>query len=542
VLLIAAGAVGLAVFGLFYRSAFPQAAVTLKVTRPQAIEVARTFLTDRGAALQGYRDAVQFTGDGKALVFLQRTVGLDQASRWARERVPIWTWKLRWFKPGQKEEWGVEVGVDGRVVAFQHLIEEAASGADLPQDSALALAQRFVADQGWSPADFDRVESSSQKRDHRTDHHFTWEQRGSTIPWSGKADSTRGTGAVRLEVDVLGGSVGSYRHFLKVPEAFERDIEGTMQVGVLLALASLGLTFVLGLAALGVAIARHRQGDIRWVPAFRLGGLVSLLFLMESVLSWPVLRFTYPTELGWGTWVGILVLGLLLGTVLYGLWALFAAAAGESLGREAFPESLAGFVDSVMGRIASSEIAAASLRGYGVGFGILGYLTLFYVVARRYLGAWMPAESPHSEIFNSYLPFLAPLTISLVAAITEETTYRLFGISLVKRYARSTALALVVPAVIWAFGHSSYAVFPVYLRGIELTIGGVLFGLVFLRWGLLACIVAHFVIDAVQIGMPLLTSGNGTYIVSGLIVMGIALLPAVAAWFLRSHPQEAPAA
>jgi hypothetical protein len=85
-------------------------------------------------------------------------------------------------------------------------------------------------------------------------------------------------------------------------------------------------------------------------------------------------------------------------------------------------------------------------------------------------------------------------------------------------------------------------VFPVYLRGIELTIGGVLFGLVFLRWGLLACIVAHFVIDAVQIGMPLLTSGNGTYIVSGLIVMGIALLPAVAAWFLRSHPQEAPAA
>jgi hypothetical protein len=539
VLLIAAGAVGLAVFGLYYRSAFPQAAVTLKVTRPQATEVARTFLAGRGTALQGYRDAVQFAGDGKALVFLQRTVGLDQASQWARERVPIWTWKLRWFKPGQKEEWGVEVGVDGRVVEFQHLIEEAASGADLPQDSALALAQRFVADRGWSLAGFDRVESSSRKRDHRTDHHFTWEQRGSTIPWSGEADSTRGTGAVRVEVDVLGDAVGGYRHFLKVPEAFERDIEGTVQVGLLLAFASLGLTFVLGLVALGVAIARHRRGDIRWEPAFRLAGLVSFLFLIEGVLSWPVARYTYSTELGWGTFVGILVLGLLLATVMYGLWALFATAAGESLGRETFPASLAGFVDSALGRLASPQIASASLRGYGVGFGFLGYLTLFYVFARRYLGAWMPAESPHSEIFNSYLPFLAPLTISVVAAITEETTYRLFGISLVKRYTRSTAVALVVPAMIWAFGHSSYAVFPVYLRGIELTIGGVLFGLVFLRWGLVACIVAHFVIDAVQIGMPLLTSGNGTYIVSGLIVMGIALLPAVAAWFLRSHPQEA---
>lgn len=542
VLLVAAGAVGLAVFGLFYRSAFPQAAVTLKVTRPQATQVARAFLASRGAALQGFRDAVQFTGDGTALVFLQRTVGLDQASQWARERVPIWTWKLRWFKPGQKEEWGVEVGVDGRVVEFQHLIDEAAPGADAPQDSALALAQRFLADQGWSLAEFDRVESSSRKRDHRTDHHFTWEQRGSTLSWKGDADSTRGTGAVRLEVDVLGDSVGSYRHFLKVPEAFQRDIERTMQVGVLLAVASLGLTFVLGLVALGVAIARHRQGDIRWEPAFRLAGLVAFLFLLQGVLSWPVLRFSYPTELGWGTFVGILVLGLLLVTALYGLWALFATAAGESLGRETFPQSLVGFVDSAMGRLASRPLAAASLRGYGVGFAFLGYLTLFYVLARRYLGAWMPAESPHSEIFNSSLPFLAPLAISLVAAITEETTYRLFGISLVKRYARSTALALVLPAAIWAFGHSSYPVFPVYLRGIELTVGGVLFGLVFLRWGLVACIVAHFVIDAVQIGMPLLTSGNATYIVSGLVVMGIALLPAVAAWFLGSHPQEAPAA
>jgi hypothetical protein len=264
--------------------------------------------------------------------------------------------------------------------------------------------------------------------------------------------------------------------------------------------------------------------------------------LVQGMLAWPSARYSYRTELGWGTFVGILALALLVGSVLYGLWALFATTAGESLGRETFPESLRGFVESALGRFGSAGIAGASLRGYAVGFGILGYLTLFYVLARRYLGAWMPAEGPYSDIFNTYLPFLAPLTISLVAAITEETTYRLFGISLVKRYARSTALALVVPAAIWAFGHSSYPVFPVYLRGIELTIGGVLFGLVFLRWGLVACIVAHFVIDAVQIGMPLLTSGNGTYIVSGLIVMGIALLPAALAWFLRSRTQEVQAA
>ena len=79
---------------------------------------------------------------------------------------------------------------------------------------------------------------------------------------------------------------------------------------------------------------------------------------------------------------------------------------------------------------------------------------------------------------------------------------------------------------LWAFAHSSYAVFPIYIRGIELTIAGLIFGVAFLRLGLLTCIVAHFVVDAVLIGMPLLSSGNAAYVVSGVIVMGIALVPA----------------
>lgn len=539
--LAAFGVAGLAVFVLFYRQAFPQAAVTLEVTRPQAVEGARTFLSSHGARLDDYRQAAQFRGDNDALSFLQRTVGLEETSRWARERVPIWSWNVRWFKPAQKEEWRAGLGVDGRVVRFQHLIDEAAPGADLPQDSALTLAERFLTERGWALADFDRVESSSRKRDQRTDHHFTWEQRGTAVPWRATGDSAAGSGAVRLEVDVMGDAVGSYRHFLKVPEAFERSVQRTMGLGQFLAISSLGLTFFLVLTGLGLTIARHRHGDIRWQPAFRLTALVAVLVATQGVLSWPTARHAYSTELGWGTYVGILALGLLFVVAMYGVWTLFTATAGESLGRETFPQSLAGLVDAVMGRLDVAEPARASFRGYAVGFGILGYLTAFYVIARRYLNAWVPAEGPYSDIFNVYLPFLAPLTISLVAALTEELTYRLFGISLVKRYARSTALALLVPAVIWAFAHSSYPVFPVYLRGIELTIGGVLFGLAFLHFGLLACIVAHFVIDAVQIGMPLLTSGNPRYVVSGLIVMSIALVPALLGWVMRSAPPPATA-
>jgi hypothetical protein len=151
-------------------------------------------------------------------------------------------------------------------------------------------------------------------------------------------------------------------------------------------------------------------------------------------------------------------------------------------------------------------------------------------------GSSSSAISRYSDIFNTTAPFLAPLTLALVAAVTEEGAFRLFGISLVRRYLKSTALALILPAVVWAFAHSNYAVFPVYLRGIELTIGGIVFGWAFLRLGLLTGIVAHYVVDAVLIGLPLLTAGAAGYTASGLVVMGLALLPAVLGLLARRNP------
>jgi hypothetical protein len=525
-LLVAAGVAGLAAFLLLYASASPQAAVTLDVTREEALATARDYLDARGAELDGFKGAVQFTGNNVGLVFLQRTLGLDEASRWAREEVPIWSWIMRWFEPGEKEEWQVRVAVDGTVVGLAHLVEEAAAGSDLEQDSAQVIAEAFVADRGWDLETLEMVEASSEKLDNRTDHHFSWEKTGSSVAWQPDEDET-GTGSVRVLVDLQGDEVGRYRHYMHVPEDFQRDLEGAGSMGTVLAVGSLALTLVLLLAALGVTIVRYRADDIRWGPALRVAALVSLLMVVQGVLLWPNAKFNYATEIDWVAFIGLLLIGLLVVGVIYGVWVLFTAAAGESLARETFPDSLTGYEDAARGRLLSPSVAVASLRGYALGFLILGYLTVFYVLARKYFGAWLPAEGPYSEIFNSYLPFLAPLTVSLVAALTEELTYRLFGISLFKKYLKSTAVALLIPAVIWAFAHSNYPVFPVYMRGIELPIGGLIFGVGFLRLGLLACVIAHFVIDAVIIGMPLLSSGNTAYVISGAIVMGIALLPAV---------------
>jgi len=220
----------------------------------------------------------------------------------------------------------------------------------------------------------------------------------------------------------------------------------------------------------------------------------------------------------------------------------FPVAAGVSMAKDFYPKSVDGFADMFAGRLFTARFGTAALRGYALAAVFLGYLTAFYWFAQRFMGAWLPAEGPYSSIFNNALPFLTPLTISLVAAISEETIYRLFGISLFRKITGSTWLALLVPAAIWAFGHSNYPVFPVYIRGIELTIGGLIFGVAFLRYGLVTCIVAHYVVDAVALGMPLVTSANPTYIVSGLVAMGLALVPGIIGLFAgrRNGASQAP--
>ena len=158
-LLALLGIAGLIAFLSLYKTAFPQAAVTLEVTRDEALSSANTFLEEKGAASERLKQGIQFEGNTIALLFLQRTLGLDEASRWARDEVPIWSWRIRWFEPEEREEWQLRIGLDGTMVGMAHVLEESAVGADLEEDSALALAEAFVAEQRWDLRDFERVEA-----------------------------------------------------------------------------------------------------------------------------------------------------------------------------------------------------------------------------------------------------------------------------------------------------------------------------------------------------------------------------------------------
>lgn len=104
----------------------------------------------------------------------------------------------------------------------------------------------------------------------------------------------------------------------------------------------------------------------------------------------------------------------------------------------------------------------------------------------------------HLSLLNTTMPtphhshFFLPSNTGLNAALTEELLFRLIGISFfLWVFPKQRWLAILIPGVLWAFAHTSYVSYPIYARGVELTIHAIIVGIIFLKFDLFTTILAH---------------------------------------------------
>ncbi|MDB5083350.1 MAG: hypothetical protein JWN30_236 [Bacilli bacterium] len=176
----------------------------------------------------------------------------------------------------------------------------------------------------------------------------------------------------------------------------------------------------------------------------------------------------------------------------------------------------------------------ASLRGYLLAVIWMALEAVFYLIFDNYFGSWSESDASQSP-WNLAIPGLFPV-LAWVAGTQEEATYRLLGISLLKRYfPRNTVIALVVPAMIWALGHALYPVYPFYTRFIELTLFGVLIGCCFLRWDFETVVFAHATYDSILMAQVLF-SGTRIDWVWGAFFVALPFLIGFYAHLLQGKP------
>jgi hypothetical protein len=514
--LLAALAGGSIAYRYFFQ-AFPEASVDFRVTRGAALDDARQFVASQGHSLDGYQSAIVFSVDDNQKTYLEREVGLEQANRLMSSEVSVWYWNARFFKPLQKEEFRVGIDPGGRVVGYEHVVDETTPSARLDRAQALAQAEGFLRDTLRASLDEYTLlpeEASSTARPNRTDWSFAWERSGFRAQ----------DAPYRLRVSLLGDRVGGYEESLQVPEAWQRSFDRMRSTNNLVAAAAMILYALFAGAAVSVLLTLGRSGQAGWSGALLFGLFIAALYFVMQMNQWPLLRAQYDTNGSYSSFI-LNQTGAAIGvSLLLALLLVIALVPGEPLYRNCRPGLLRLGSMLRVPALRTKEFFCSGFIGLCMAAAHIGYVVLFYVIGRRF-GVWAPQDLQYSDTLSTTLPWIYPLTIGIYASASEEFLFRLFAIPWVLRVTRSRFIAVVLPALAWGFLHANYPQEPAYIRGIEVGAIGVVAGVVMLRWGILATLTWHYTVDAFLIGLSLVRSADLYSQVSGAMVGLAAFIP-----------------
>jgi membrane protease YdiL (CAAX protease family) len=514
---IVCGLVGALYAHKYFFRAFPEASVDFKLSRSEAQARAKQFVEGLGEDLNGYQSTIVFDVDDNAKTYLERGLGLQQANHLMAGEISVWYWSVRFFRPQQEEEFRVRVSPAGKIVGYDHKIPEAKASTSLTSDQALGTAQTFALTKlgmNLDEWDFLPAETNSQIRPNRVDWWFSWERKGF------KAKDA----PYRLQVGVQGNHIGYSQRYLQVPEAWTRDYAHLRSTNIFYnQIALIPYGFLLG-GALWLGIVLARQGKTSWSPALKIGVVVAILYFLMQLNDWGSVRASYDTHFTYASFVLRSVATMLLAAIGTALTVSLVLPGGEPLYREAQPNRLRLTRAFSMRGIRSKEFFCACVVGISLAAAHIGFIVAFYMIGSHF-GVWAPQDLGYSDVVNTSFPWIAGVTIGVLAATSEEFLFRMFAIPFLRKLTGSRALAVILPAFFWSFLHSAYPQEPGYIRGIEVGLIGIVAGLVMLRWGIVATLIWHYTVDASLVGLLLIRSDNLYFKISGIVVGLAAVAP-----------------
>jgi membrane protease YdiL (CAAX protease family) len=205
--------------------------------------------------------------------YLRQRVGIAGVNKIYEDQVPAALWQVRYFRDSQPEEFAVILRPDGSLHSVHHTLAEEAQGASLTKEEARTRAEKFLAEekkidlQAWT-----LVESSSDKKPHRTDHSLTWQQNTPLAAGTASVSNAADHAYARINVQVLGDEVTSYRTYVKIPEEWVRKQKELTPGRTIVNYVIPGLLLVgLGITALIVFFKNFRSEAARAIPWKRIG-------------------------------------------------------------------------------------------------------------------------------------------------------------------------------------------------------------------------------------------------------------------------------
>lgn len=514
-----------------FPKALPLLQLQVSMSRDQAMAAAQGLQAERFPELATTRTVARFGHDGSLQNYIElEGGGVDAYTALLGQRyIAPYYWTVRRFSESQEDELSVRFTPEGHPYGFTRKLPEKAAGAALTQADARAVAQAgargHLGDALWGA--YAPLSASQVTRPGgRIDHSFIYEHQG----------KRRADARFRLKLVVAGDRLVELTPYAFVPQAFEQRFTQLRAGNETIAkVAGIGMFGVLGLGGLlgGWLWLTRRGGGLAWRSALVAGAVVGVFAAAAVLSNLPLAWFAYATTDSANSFLlrnAALALAALVGaTLLLGL--VFAVA--EGLSRRAFPTHPRVFNFWSVASAASPQALGRTVGGYAWMAVELLLVAAFYLVARTQFGWWVPAESLNDpNILSAWRPAFEPIANALQAGTMEEALFRAVPLSAAALignhlgWRRSViGFAVVLQALVFAGAHASYPGLPSYSRVVELFLPACVWGLIFLRYGLVPCMVMHFTFDLTLMSLPLFVASDSRLWLDRALVLAAGLVP-----------------
>jgi hypothetical protein len=509
---------GFIFYGLYDKQVFPAASINLKLTQKEAGEKSAKMASSLGYDVEHARRVTTFTNDDDAKTVLEFKLGIDKANELMKDKVPVWLWHTRFCKELSKDEFLVTWTTQGQFKSIYHKFANDKKMPTISQAEALSLARDFIAKTaGMDLTGYDLFDQGSEKQINRTDYHFIWRKPGYKEC------------EYRIKVEVAGDQVSTCRYWLAPTDTWTREYKSIRQWNDLLGNGASFFLFMFIAATIGAFIFGVSRQNVRWRFVLIASSIVAALVLFESINNFSYSLEEYDTSLTYSDFLVKTALSYVMAAVSAFVATLLIAGGGEVVYRATRPAQMT--MQNLFSRagMAQRDYARKTVMGYLL-VGVMMFWAIGYYKIGQKLGYFCPLGVDDYKVLGNFCPAISGALIGVSAAGLEEFTCRVVALGLLQKLTKNFWLANLLQALVWGFAHSSYPQEPCYARGVELTVVGLLFGYIVKTYGVLPCLIAHYLYDAFLTVEPVFASHKVELILPSLLILVPFL---VAVWYSR---------
>lgn len=439
-------------------------------------------------------------------------------------------WSVRTFIPQTIQENFYYFAPDGSPFGFKLKLPESKSLPNIDKQAATDLATKTLQNykiKGIQISDYQLRDYTQERIKDRIDHHFIYENTQRKIA---EAD-------LEMHLTISGNQVSNLRPNVKLPENFYRDFDNMRSFnGSFGAIGGAILIIGYGSIILASILFGWRKKSLNWRETTAISVIIAIFLGLNGINVMPLIWFsgynTAQTSTGFITQTVLSQISFVLSQFVQIFITLLA---GEYLTRKTRPHLPQLWNWWHVESASSQNTSYLIFLGYVI-FGLTtGYQAIFYLVAQQIPGVWIPTgQLVDPNFISTYIPALTPFSMSLNAGVWEELLFRAvpIGAALIigKRYnclTLVTALIIPIQAIIFGMAHASYPQQPFFIRTIELGIPFAVFGIIYLVYGLLPIITAHFLFDVYAFSTVLFNMNTPNIWIQQTLVFLTLAIPAI---------------